>query len=121
MSTGSQSALCLSELISELAKQGLLNPDFIRSQARAAGLSSWGMRRLTKTTIELAKDFRLRGQLGRLRAALLLGTSVVGEPFVTALERNGILLSDDQTIEKFGRFLEGLRTELDAAKAADWK
>jgi hypothetical protein len=53
MSNGSPSALQLAELISSLAGNNSLTPDFIRSQAKAAGFSSWGEKRLIKATIQL--------------------------------------------------------------------
>jgi len=80
--------------IGTLAEETLLTPDSIRSQATTVGLSSWGERLLTKTIVSLAKDLRLRGQLGRLRAAVLLGASLAGDRFVTTLERTGVLLAE---------------------------
>jgi hypothetical protein len=119
MSNGSPSESRFPDFISSLARNNSLTPDFIRSLAKAAGFSNWSEKRLIKATVQLAKEFRLRGQLGRLRAAVLFGTSLVGDSFVTAIERAGILLADDHTIETFGRFLEGLRTEIDDVN--DWR
>jgi hypothetical protein len=120
MFSGSPNALCLPRLISALAAQSPLTPDFIRSQAGALGFSNWGEKRFIKTTVQFAKDFRLRGQLGRLRATALFGASLAGSAFVIALERAGVLLAEGHCIDKFGRFLAHLQAEIDAVKAADW-
>ena len=120
MLDGSGSVLRISGLIARLAGTASLTPDFIRSQVGAIDLSEFPQKRLIKATIQLAKNFRVRGQFGRLRATILLGTSLFGEVFVVALERTGTLLTDEQNVEKFGRLFEGLRTEIEAANATDW-
>lgn len=120
MSNSSAAASRVYGLISAVAARKQLTPEIIRSELEITHLSNFGEKRLVKTTVQLAKDFRQRGQLGKLRAAVLLGVSLAGDRFLTTLERAGVLLADDQGVEKFGRFLAALRAEIDASGAPEW-
>jgi hypothetical protein len=107
-------------LMSRLARHEPLNPNYIREQMDRSGFLSWSTASLTKLVLECSRDHRDRGQLGRLRAALLAGTTILGRSFITKAERQGLLLTDDMAVSSFGRFLADLSAEVKLTDDLHW-
>ena len=107
-------------LVSRLAAERLLTPEFIRSEFSTVGSAEWSQKQLLKAMIKAVLNVRARGQIGRLRAAILAGATMLGPAFTTALERSGALLADDMPRTKFGNFLANLQEELDTSTHHDW-
>ena len=110
----------LVKVVSQLAKHPVLNHALIKSSIPEP-VSNWPEKRTTKELLQLASSFRTNGQFGRLRTSLLVGLSLLGEAFLTAFERRGLLLSDDQTAHKFTEFLALLREEVEMESDATWR
>ena len=73
-----------------------------------------------KATIRLAEDFRRLGQLGRLRASLLIGVALADHNFLRVAEKAGLLMGDNQPPRKFHRFLTEFRREVGATHEPRW-
>ncbi len=110
----------LDALASSLAREDSIAPEQIGVQLRANSLSVWTEKQILKASVKVTKKYRLREQFGRLRAALLVGTTTCGRDFVTKAERAGALLSDEMPAPKFDTFLTNLRSEADAGGTPDW-
>ncbi|HEX6903308.1 MAG TPA: nuclease-related domain-containing protein [Thermoanaerobaculia bacterium] len=82
--------------------------------------TNWGPQRTVKSILRLARDFRSKGNYGRLRCALLAGITYKGQEFLTAFERTGALLSDGQPPKKFGTFLNDLQKAIAKAREPEW-
>jgi hypothetical protein len=76
--------------------------------------------RALKAALKVTRGYHDRGQLGRLRAALLIGTTIFGANFVVKAERARILLSDSTHSDKFHQFLEHLAAEAGMEASEGW-
>ena len=93
----------------------------VQSRIQEHKLSGWTEKQAVKTLLRIATDYRKRGQLGRVRAALLLGTTLFGTSFTTKAERTGVLLCDETRPDKVRRFLIHFAIEAGAAISEDWR
>lgn len=94
--------------------------DTINAEVRHHGIDTWGDQRRTKEMIRLGKHYREHGQLGRVRAVLLVGIAQFGNAFLSKIERTGILLSDGGRPKKFSQFLSDFFTELQRNPRPEW-
>src|SRR5947209_8106915 len=99
-------------LISDLTAKRSLTPEFIQAEFQRNEFHKVSEKQLMKATLKVVGTFRTRGQMGRFRAAILAGTTILGVAFSTAIERSGALLSDNMPPEKFRNFLVSLQVEL---------
>jgi uncharacterized protein YjbI with pentapeptide repeats len=102
----------IDRLLSDLAQRSDLTPATIRAAVPAELSARVHQKEFARALIERAREYRARVRLGRLRAAILAGTALVGTKFLRGVERSGLLLSGDQPTAKFGVFLTGLQNEL---------
>src|SRR5579864_743163 len=107
-------------LMSRLARHEPLNPNYIREQTEGSEFLSWSTARLMKLLLEGTRNYRNRGQLGRLRAALLTGTTILGRSFITRAERQGLLLTNDMPLSSFRQFLTDLSAEVKLTDDLHW-
>lgn len=112
--------LTFAALMSRLARQEPLSPNYIREQMESSGFLVGNTASLMKLVLEHSKNYRNRGQLGRLRAALLSGTTILGSAFITKAERGGLLLTDDMPRSFFGQFLRDLAAEVKLTDHPHW-
>src|SRR6266851_2524956 len=110
----------LREIVRRLARMNPLTPTVINSSEDVSALSHWSHKHVLSTLLKVAKDFRARDQLGKLRAALLVGTTVLGEKFLTRAERSGILLASGRSDAKFAQLLNQLNAETAGVSSPDW-
>lgn len=106
--------------MSKLARHEPLTPDSIREQMETSGFLGLNAASLMKVILEHSRDYRNRGQMGRLRAALLTGTTIIGSTFITKAERQGLLLTDDMPVSAFGQFLIDLHAEVKLTNDSHW-
>lgn len=109
----------LEALVTHLARQQKLTPKLIKAENDK--VLPKNNARLLRATVRLTNHYRLRQQFGRLRSALLYGTTVFGAEYVTKAERSRVLLSDDMPPNKFGRFLAALQAECAEISDANWQ
>lgn len=110
----------LTDLVARVARLNPATAGLIRAEIQSQCLNGWTERRKAHALICLGEAFRASGKLGRLRATLLVGVLHLGSGFVTQFERSGLLLTDDQALKKFGRFLTDLGVELAASGDPEW-
>jgi hypothetical protein len=108
-------------LIGELAATPRLTSDQTRAGIHRITGSSSSKNRISKQLITSAKEFKADGQLGRLRAVLLMGTTLDGQDFVKRAEAAGLLLANDGSTKKFSHFLNQLSSECHADPHDAWK
>jgi hypothetical protein len=118
--TAMSKKLTFAALMSRLARQDPLTPNYIREQMHENGFLAWSTTALMKQLLESSRDHRKKNQLGRLRAALLTGTTVLGPSFITRAERQGLLLTDDMPLSSFGQFLDNLYAEINLINDPSW-
>lgn len=84
-------------------------------------VTGWTEKQVSKAILKLLTTYHARGQFGRLRSALLLGTTAFGLGFVTKAERTGVMLADSAASSSFRRFLTHLIEEVELSDDAAWK
>src|SRR2546427_3141766 len=109
------------KIVRSLARENPLTPEDIAKREDVHGLSTWSRKHVLRAIVQATKDLRARGQLGKLRAALLIGTTLLGDSFLTSAQRAGTLLGDVARKESFGRFLDELTAETAAVSSPEWK
>lgn len=107
-------------LSTNLAPQSPLNVMVVEEKLQNIDLSEWTEKQLLKGSVGITRKYRLRGQFGRLRAAVLVGTTICGAAFITQVERAQVLLDEDVWSKKFTSFLESLRSEVSNSTSNDW-
>src|SRR5579885_2259078 len=96
---------CLVEITTDLARENPITLESVQSKLHLHRLGG-KEKQLLKTTLRVTTDYRKRGQFGRVRAAMLLGTTMFGTSFITKAERAGVLLCDEARSAKFHQLLE---------------
>jgi hypothetical protein len=94
-----------------LARVNPLTPEVIMNCSNIKLLSAWNQTRTLKGILEAAKAFHAQGQFGKLRSALLIGTTLFDAEFLIHAERAGVLLGNDTSSQKFHRFYADLSVE----------
>lgn len=108
------------EIVRSLARVNPLTPEAIAKSKDVRRLSTWSWNLTLKAILQAAKNLHMRGQFGKLRAALLIGTTLFGDPFLLQVERAGIFLGDRAQEESFGRFLNQLTVETANTSSPSW-
>ena len=93
------------EAARSLSRINPLTPEAIGHNKDVSHLSAWSQVRKLKAVVEAARVFRVRHQFGKLRAAVLMGTTLLGDRFLVQAERAGILLAESAQGEEFSEFL----------------
>ena len=90
------------KIVRSLARENPLTPEDIAKREDVHGLSTWSRKHVLRAIVQATKDLRARGQLGKLRAALLIGTTLLGDSFLTSAQRAGTLLgrSEERRVGK---------------------
>jgi hypothetical protein len=109
------------EACRDLSRVKPLTPEVIANNKDVRQLSGFNPKRTLKAIAVAARSFRNRGQLGKLRAALLIGTTLFGDQFLLHVERAGTLLGNNTTERDFGKFFNELAAEIARADCAAWK
>jgi len=107
-------------IVSRLAAEVSLTPELIQTEFSRSGMTRWSDKQIFKAILKIVPNVRARGQIDRLRTAILAGITILGSAFTTALERSGALLGDDMPRQKFSNFLANLQDELAASTHHDW-
>ena len=106
--------------MSRLARQEPLTPNYIVKQMEENGFLTRSPASALKVILESARNHRNQNQLGRLRAVLLTGTTILGISFIKKAERQGLLLTDGMPVSSFGRFLDDFSAEIKPADNPNW-
>jgi hypothetical protein len=109
------------KIVRNLARVYPLTPEAIRNNSDITALSAWSPKRIRKSIFQAAKVIRARRQFGKLRAALLIGTTSFGDQFLVPTERTGILLADRPEDASFSKFLTELFDETINSDDPAWK
>ncbi len=110
----------LVQVATSLARENPITLQSVQSKLRSEVSGGPTERQLLKAMLRVTTDFRRRGQFGRFRAALLLGTTLLGASFVTAAERTGVLLCDDSS-PRSHHLLTQLSVEAGAPDNGGWR
>ncbi len=113
-------ARTLDEIASVVARQNPITLPIVAAELKAVNLSGWTEKQILRTMRKAIVEYHRRGQLGRLRAALLVGTTFLGHLFVIKAERAGVFLSPKVPSPKFDKFLTTLRSESDGTENQHW-
>lgn len=108
------------ELSTTLAPQSPLSVVAVKEDLQGVDLSEWTEKQLLKGSLSITIKYRLRGQYGRLRAAILIGITVCGSNLLTQIERAQVFLDEDISSKKFTQFLKSLRAEASRSDNDDW-
>jgi hypothetical protein len=109
------------EITTGLARENPITLQSVQSKLPSRTLGSPTEKQLLKAALRVTTDYSKRGQFGRVRAALLLGTTMLGISFITRIERTGVLLCDEASSVKFHQFLAQLSIEAGASDSDDWR
>jgi hypothetical protein len=113
-------AFVFAELSSSLASNNPLTSTAVDERLRLIDLSGRTEKQLLKGVLRVTLNYRNRGQLGRLRAAILLGTTICGSIFITEIERSQVFLGPETLSKKFASFLSSLRSETIESANRNW-
>jgi hypothetical protein len=103
-----------------VARTRPLTPEFIQHTIPRTTVSSQNPNSQLKALAKIARDDRAQDNLGKLRATVLTGTTLLGKAFIRAAEREGILICEESAHKKWGQFLEALLTEVRVADYPAW-
>ena len=102
----------LSSAIILAAQKRPLTPELIQQVIPTTVVGSPNRTHRLKTLIKIVKDSRAKGHLGKLRGAILVGATLLGPAFISAVERAGALICDETAPKKWGAFIEALQSEV---------
>lgn len=103
-----------------LARVNPLTPEIIAGSLAVQPLVESDRKRTLKALVSALTGFRVRGNLGKFRAALFLGVTLLGDEFLQQAERAGCLLANSVSPQPFGKFLAELATEVSNVKGPTW-
>jgi hypothetical protein len=109
----------LESFVQRICTEPKLTAALVRAELPHDIASEIGRRAFPKTLIILSHKYRNRGQFGRLRACIFVGTVLIGKKFAAKVEREGLLLPTESFVRKFRRFLVQFHSELDDADHVD--
>jgi hypothetical protein len=109
----------LGRVVTRLAKQQSFTIAMARTGLEQQNLTTWGQKRIIEALLKISGGFRVKGNYGRLRTAILVGFAYKGTDFLTPLERTGVLLSDGHPPMKFGAFLDDFQRAI--TLEPDWR
>lgn len=105
---------------SSLARIEPLTPRHIETSKSVKGFSAHSKKHTMKALVKSARAFRERQHFGKLRAALLMGTTLLGDEFLVQTERSGVLLAEHTPDERFSTLLRKLHQETDNSHTSTW-
>ena len=109
------------KVVGRLALVNPLTPEAVENSEAVRSLFGSNQKRIFRSLLNVVKSLGNRGQVGKLRAGLLIGITMFGDPFLLQAERAGTFLGNSASEERFNEFLNQLLVETAQATNPDWK